>query len=100
MAVVLQGEGSAIISITLLGHFRRAIFSSPIALMGIFGGGGGGGGAIFSSPRFFKRRGLYYTLYIIRCHVTFQASRTDSLYTLVSGPMPIREPSAGEGEKQ
>ena len=35
VTVVLQGEGSAIISIALLGHFRRAIFSSPIALLGI-----------------------------------------------------------------
>ena len=52
MTVLLQGEGSAIISVALLGHFRRAIFSSPIALLGILRR------AIFSSPRFFKRRGL------------------------------------------
>ena len=52
VTVVLQGEGSAIISIALLGHFRRAIFSSPIALLGILRR------AIFSSPRFFKRQGL------------------------------------------
>ena len=49
MTVVLQGEGSAIISIALLGHFRRAIFSSPIALLGILRK------AIFSSPSFFQK---------------------------------------------
>ena len=35
VTVLLQGEGSAIISKALRGHFRRAIFSSPLALLGI-----------------------------------------------------------------
>jgi len=52
VTVVLQGEGSAIISVALLGHFRRANFSSAIPLLGILRR------AMFSSPRFFKRRGL------------------------------------------
>ena len=53
LTVVLQGEGSATISIALLGHFMRAVFSSPIDLLGILRR------AMFSSPRFFKRRGLH-----------------------------------------
>ena len=52
VTVLLQGEGSAIISKALRGHFRRAIFSSPLALLCILRS------TIFSSPRFFKRRGL------------------------------------------